>query len=65
MKSRGSQASVTDEAVQFLADHRFGKLRDDLPHDTLDDLGRKLEDAFDLFGGEPQRLETLDDGMRD
>ena len=31
MKSRGSQASVTDETVQFLADHRFGQLGDDLP----------------------------------
>ena len=64
MKSRGSQASVTDETVQFLTDHRFGKLGNNLPNHALDDLGGKLEHAFDLVGRETQRLEPLYDRMR-
>ena len=64
MKWRGSQASVADETVQFLTDHRFGKLGHDLPNHALDDLSRKLEHALDLVGREAERFESRNDRMR-
>ena len=58
MKSRGSQASVADETVQFLTDHCLGELGHDLPNHPLHDFGRELEDAFDLIGAEAERFKS-------
>ena len=63
MKLLGSQVSVADETVQFLADHCFCELGHDLPDHALDDLGGELEHTFDLIGSKAERLKSLDDGM--